>query len=787
MKISSSRSKLINWFIYKPKTLGFLVFITLFFLFTYIAFQNYLINKEDKRVEMSNILNVITQNIEQSLKNCYTTTLSLALTIDDNGFPEDFDSIGKRLLEANDKISAVQLVPNGVIQYIYPMEGNEAAIGFDILNSTLHKKEALKSIETHKMYFAGPIELRQGGQAIVGRLPVYIKNKFWGFSGVIITMDKLLMTSGVNSLNTKNFHFQLSKKNPTTSKQEFYLPETIKITESNFVSSYIPDGDWRLYIIDKNSNELLNQLLLKILIALLVAFNISYFTFLLLKKPQELKKLIQIQANKLISTELKYKTIFEQAAIGIATIDGENGNIMEVNDALCTLLGFKRKELKGVSFQTITHPEDIKINVEVFEKIRKGHIKFYKLEKRYRTKDGKMIWANLIVTPLLDPDSNLGKLTLIAIVEDITERKLNQELITNSQQRIESLINTIDGIVWECDAKTFEFNFISKKVESILGYTAKEWLSSKTFWEDHIYHEDRERTVNFCSNKTAQNLNHDFEYRMIAKDGSIVWLRDIVNVFSKENEPISLRGIMINVTKTKEIEKNLNQSFDIVSEQNKRLLNFSYIVSHNLRSHTSNISSLIDLIETADSNEEREEMLALLKSVSNSLNDTMINLNEVVNIQTNISLTTEKVNLFNYVTATLRVLSSQIKSNDVLVNNLVSIDEEVNYNPAYLESILYNIISNAIRYCHKERKSIITIKCYDQNEFKVIEIADNGIGIDLQKNENKIFGMYKTFSDSNDSKGIGLFITKNQVDAMGGNIIVESEPNVGTTFKIFVI
>jgi PAS domain S-box-containing protein len=787
MKVNNIRSTLINWFIYKPKTFGFLVFITLFSLFTYIAFQNYLINKEDKRVEMSNILNVITQNIEQSLKNCYTSTLTLALTIDDNGLPQDFDSIGKRLLEANDKISAVQLVPNGVIKYIYPLEGNEAAIGLDILNSELHKKEALKSIETHKMYFAGPIELKQGGQGIVGRLPVYIKNKFWGFSGVIITMDRLLMASGVNSLNTKNFHFQLSKKNPTTFKKEFYLPEAIKISENNFVSSYIPDGDWRLYIIDKNSNTLRDQLILKILIALLVAFNISYFAFLLLKKPQELKKLIQIQANKLISAEFKYKTIFEQAAIGIATVDGESGNILEVNDTLCKLLGYKKKELNGVDFQTITHPEDLEINIEIFKKIGKGDIKFYNLEKRYLTKEGNIIWANLIVTPLLVPDSNSEKLTLIAIVEDITDRKLNQELITNSQQRIESLINTIDGIVWECDAKTFQFNFISKKVESILGYTAEEWLSSRTFWEDHIYHEDRERTVSFCLNKTSQNLNHDFEYRMIAKDGSIVWLRDIVNVFSKENEPTSLRGIMIDVTKTKEIEKNLNQSFDIVSEQNKRLLNFSYIVSHNLRSHTSNISSLINLIETADSHEEREEMLELLKSVSNSLNDTMTNLNEVVNIQTNISLTTEKINLLSYVEATLKVLSKQIKSNNVKVVNFVSNAIEINYNPAYIESILYNILSNAIRYCHKEREPIITIQCYYENDLKVIEISDNGIGIDLKKNENKIFGMYKTFSGSDDSRGIGLFITKNQVDAMGGNIIVESEPNVGTTFKIFVL
>lgn len=787
MGLNNIKTAVINWFAYKPKMFGLLVFITLFSLFNYIAFQNYLINQEDKRVEMSNMLNAITQNIEQSLRNCYTTTLSLALTIDDNGVPKDFELIGQRLLESNNTIKAVQLVPNGVIKYVYPLEGNEAAIGLDVLHSELHKKEATKSIQTQKMFFAGPIELRQGGQGIVGRLPVYSGNKFWGFSCVILTLDKLLMTSGVNSLNTKNFSFQLSKNNPITLKEEFFLPKTVEINQNNAVSSYIPDGDWKLYIIDKNSNELWNQLLLKMVIAFLVAFNISYFTFLLFKKPNELKKLIQIQANKLMSTELKYKTIFEQAAIGIATIDGLEGNIIDVNDNFCKLLGFDRKELKGLSFKEITHPEDVESNIEFFEKIGNGAINSYNLEKRYLTKNGNVIWVNLMVKPLMVSDSNSEKLTLIALVEDITERKLNQELITTSQQRIESLINTIDGIVWECDAKTFEFSFISKKVESILGYTPEEWLASKTFWRDHIYHEDRERAINFCLDKTAQNLNHDFEYRMLAKDGRIVWLRDIVNVFRRENEPTRLRGIMINVTKTKEIEKNLNHSFGLVSQQNERLLNFSYIVSHNLRSHTSNITSLIELIESAENEAEREEMLTLLKSVSSSLNDTMLNLNEVVNIQTNISLNTQKINLYIYVEAALKVLSSQIESNGIEVNNLVNCDEEIEYNPAYIESILFNIISNAIRYCHKERKSIITIKCYLEEGSRVIEISDNGIGIDLKKNENKIFGLYKTFSDLGDSRGIGLYITKNQVNAMGGDIKVESEPNVGTTFKILVL
>ena len=132
---------------------------------------------------------------------------------------------------------------------------------------------------------------------------------------------------------------------------------------------------------------------------------------------------------------------------------------------------------------------------------------------------------------------------------------------------------------------------------------------------------------------------------MIRKDGEIVWLRDIVSVVVENDKAVNLRGIMIDITKAKMAEIELNNTLHLVTEQNKRLLNFSYIVSHNLRSHTSNIQSISNLIESADTDEERDEMIQLLKSVSSVLNETMNNLNEVVTIQTNINLIIEPLNL----------------------------------------------------------------------------------------------------------------------------------------------
>jgi signal transduction histidine kinase len=137
------------------------------------------------------------------------------------------------------------------------------------------------------------------------------------------------------------------------------------------------------------------------------------------------------------------------------------------------------------------------------------------------------------------------------------------------------------------------------------------------------------------------------------------------------------------------------------------------------------------------------------------------NVSEVINIRTNVSLVIQSLNLKECIENVMKVFSQQIISKEVTILNQIPDDLIINYNPAYLESILFNLISNAIRYSHPERKIVIYLKWKTKIDKNHLEISDNGIGIDLVKNGNKIFGMYKTFSNNPSSKGVGLFITKN--------------------------
>ncbi|MEO8252983.1 MAG: PAS domain S-box protein [Flavobacterium sp.] len=784
MKITKSDLLPNSFYTYKAKLIGVVVFLFFCVFFSLLIFQQYHISKKAKIDAMQAIINGIHESLEQSLKDNYADALMLALTINDKGIPENFEAVGKHILETDHSIDAVQLVPNGVIGYTYPLKGNENSIGINILKDKKYKFETLKTIESRKMYFAGPFELRQGGIGILGRLAIYKNNRFWGFSAIIIRLNTLLNKQEIKKVDTSKYSFQLSKMDPLTKREVFFLESKKQFDPENAVKAIIKDGDWHLYLIDKRPNELTFPFVLRGISALLLAFLIAFLTVSFFKKPAELELLIEKQNEKILKNEIKFKSIFDQAALGITYIDCYTGKFSEVNKKFCDLLGYTNEEFKQMNLEDITHPDDIKNSIFFLEKLYKNEIKEYTIEKRYISKSGDIIWVKITVSSLWKageiPSNN------VVIIEDISKRKNIDEIILKSQQRVESIINTVDGIVWEYDAKAFKYTFISKKVESILGYTSEEWINTKNFWKNHLHPEDRDNAVNYGEEKTAQKINHDFEYRMIAKDGSIVWVRDIVNIIFENGEVKNLRGIIIDITKNKEIENELNNSFTLVSEQNKRLLNFSYIVSHNLRSHTSNISSIVDLINMTDEEEEKEEMIQLLKSVSDSLNDTMLNLNEIVNIQTNIGITIEKLNLKQYIDTAINTLNNQIEQKNINITSLVKNDVEIFYNPAYLQSILYNLLSNAIRYSDEERKPIITIDCYLENKKMVLEVSDNGIGIDLIKNGTKIFGMYKKFSTHKDSKGIGLFITKNQINAMGGSITVESEPNVGTTFKVYL-
>ena len=233
-----------------------------------------------------------------------------------------------------------------------------------------------------------------------------------------------------------------------------------------------------------------------------------------------------------------------------------------------------------------------------------------------------------------------------------------------------------------------------------------------------------------------------------------------------------------------EKEEELIEKMAKCNELNSMLLNLFYTVSHNLNSYTSNIKMLLDLIDLEDDPVENRINLNHLRTVSNDLNRTITDLSQIIYVQNNLNIVREPLNLNQYLNKVKNIVDGYSIDDRLRFINNVPDSAFVNHNPAYLESILLNFTTNAIKYAHPDRFPVIEFNFSIDKGQKVLAIKDNGLGIDLDRYNKSLFGLNQTFHRQDKSSGIGLFITKYQIEAMKGTISVESKVGEGTTFKI---
>ncbi|HXF67692.1 MAG TPA: PAS domain S-box protein [Burkholderiales bacterium] len=254
--------------------------------------------------------------------------------------------------------------------------------------------------------------------------------------------------------------------------------------------------------------------------------------------------------------EERLQALFEQAAVGIAHTTLE-GTILEANRKLAEILGYSAQALRGMTTRELTHPEDRDRQDALRLELISGARRSFGGEKRCVRADGRVIWVHRTVT-LARPAAG-GAPYLVQVFEDITERKLAELALHDSERRYAELVDSVEGIVWEADPRTLQFTFVSRRAERLLGYPLERWLKEPAFWRDHLHPDDREWALAYCVKATAEGRPHDFEYRMIAADGRVVWLRDIVNVTVEGGRPVRTQGVMVDITAAKLAEERLQR------------------------------------------------------------------------------------------------------------------------------------------------------------------------------------------------------------------------------------
>lgn len=342
--------------------------------------------------------------------------------------------------------------------------------------------------------------------------------------------------------------------------------------------------------------------------------------------------------------------------------------------------------------------------------------------------------------------------------------------------------NTYNGIA----VVNLEGNWlkVNESVCDLLGYTRWELfnmdINNIVFVDDLGAHEEKyEKLIHGKIDK------YRVKQRYFHKDGTMLWVLIYVSlVYFKEGKPYMIWQFN-DITNRQKNQDKLKAMLSVVKEQNERLTSFANIVTHNLRSHSANLCSLTDFLEEDFSNIDDNENYQLLKKAIDNLQETVSHLTEVAKIKEIESEQLEALNLYDFVEKAMYNIIAMAQNANAIIYNEINENHKVMAEPAYLDSIILNFLTNAIKYKSKKRVPIIELTSYIEDEFVVFKVKDNGSGIDMEKYGDKLFQMYKTFHYNEDAIGIGLFITKNHIESLGGKVEVTSEVDVGTEFLIY--
>ncbi len=452
----------------KPYLAGLVVFLVGMVLTQYAAYQRYLISKESERQDIVQETNTVQDQLKTALSYSLSAAKTLAFIVEEYGVPEDFNRVAAEILESNKFIDALELTSRGTITHVYPMEGNEQAIGYDILANPVNAAGAYKAIEKKELFFSGPLELRQGGVAVVGRLPIFRKGEFQGFSVVLIRLETLLKAAGIHTIRSDAFAYKLSKVNPVTGREEFFLANPSAFERSESVSIQVPNGEWKLYVTRRDNKNYYDAMIFS-LFGLALSITGGFFALSLAKRPFVLKRLVKEKTIQLATSEKYYRSLIEKSSDAIVLLDA-TGQVIYQSPSTEKITGYSHQEIRDLDRQMLVHPDDREEDSILFRKLLAEPGLCVYRSRRFRHKSGHYIWLEGTYTNLLHHEYINA---IVCNFDDVSLRVESEQKVILANRQLESIINSLPGIFYLYD-RTGKFLRWNKNFEEVTGYSSEE-------------------------------------------------------------------------------------------------------------------------------------------------------------------------------------------------------------------------------------------------------------------------------------------------------------------------
>ncbi len=529
----------------------------------YIDHLNQHYFQQQQRNKVLDQISLLRARIEGNLSTNIQTVQGLIATIGahPNMDQEQFGNYAKYLFSPNTQLRNIGGAPDLVIRFIYPIEGNEAALGLDYRATPGQKAMAEQAQKTGELSIAGPIYLAQGGQGLIGRIPVFSETdqgekRFWGLVSAVIDVDEFYRASGLSNANL-NLNIAIRGRDGLGQSGEVFYGSD-QVFESSPVSAeiHLPNGSWIIAATPMNGwpKTATNSLILRL--------GIIIFCLLLLLPL--ILAIRSMQARR--DNEVRLKSLFQLSPIGIALNELKSGVFIEANQALAHATGYTIDELLSKNYSELT-PE----NYREQEALQLQHLretgKYGPYEKEYLHKNGSHVPVLLNGRGFTDRH---GRQYIWSIIEDISERKRAAKAMAEQKERLELVMDNTAVGIWDWYIPS-ELVQINERWASMLGYTVGE-LEPTSFqtWQSLCHPEDlTEATHKLTDYWSGKAPNYISEIRMRHKSGHWVWVLSSGRVVERDqsDNPTRMVGTQLDINQQK-------HSLAALEASQKQLQNF---------------------------------------------------------------------------------------------------------------------------------------------------------------------------------------------------------------------
>ncbi|MEX2048173.1 MAG: PAS domain S-box protein [Gemmatimonadota bacterium] len=485
--------------------------------------------------------------------------------------------------------------------------------------------------------------------------------------------------------------------------------------------------------------------------------------------------------------------VVESSADGILSLSLD-GTVMTWNAGAERIYGYSAAEMVGRSISLVV-PPGRENELALLERVRSGEAVQGYETVRLR-KDGGEIAVSLSLSPITDASGAVGGIS--SIVRDISERRQEEERRRAAETKYRTLVEELPLVTYVDALDEISSNiYTSPQIEPLLGYSPEEWQSDPELFVKLLHPEDRERVLGEVGRINATGERYVSEYRLVARDGHVVWFRDAAVVLDDgSGQPSTTQGYLMDITEEKRTEEEREQLFQTLERQNERLLEldrmkdeFVALVSHELRTPLTSILGYLELVLEGDAGEvteEQRQFLSVVERNSQRLLRLVGDLLLIAQIEAG-KLTLERgpVDLAMLARDCIEAARPRADEKGVALVLEAGPVPALSGDCVRLAQVLDNLVSNAIKFTAGGGK--VTVGLAQQNGHVLLAVSDTGIGIPAAE-QGRLFERFFRTSGATQraiqGTGLGLAITKAIAEAHGGEISVVSEENVGTTVRI---